>query len=164
MSIPNIQHMSDVAIQSLTRIISGGQTGVDRAALDIAIQLDIPHGGWCPRGRRAEDGIIDGRYHLKETVSEDYAQRTEFNVRDSDGTLILNIGELSGGTLLTAQCARQLNRPLLIINLNEPFVCAPVYTWLNRSEIKILNIAGPRESKWTGIYKLASIYLEKIFS
>lgn len=156
--------MPDIAIQRLTRIISGGQTGVDRAALDIAIELGMPHGGWCPCGRIAEDGIIDVHYQLYETDSEDYARRTDFNVRDADGTLILNAGELSGGTALTVQCARQLNKPYLIINLNEPFSFEPVYAWLNRHGIKILNIAGPRESKCQGIYSLTEQFLRALLT
>ena len=156
--------MPDIAIQRLTRIISGGQTGVDRAALDIAIELGMPHGGWCPCGRIAEDGIIDVHYQLYETDSEDYAQRTDFNVRDADGTLILNAGELSGGTALTVQCAKQLNKPYLIINLNEPFSFEPVYAWLNWHGIKILNIAGPRESKCQGIYSLTEQFLRALLT
>ena len=156
--------MPDIAIQHLTRIISGGQTGVDRAALDIAIELGMPHGGWCPCGRIAEDGIIDVHYQLYETDSEDYTQRTDFNVRDADGTLILNAGELSGGTALTVQCAKQLNKPYLIINLNEPFSFEPVYAWLNRHGIKILNIAGPRESKCQGIYLLTEQFLRALLT
>ncbi|MBM2829942.1 MAG: hypothetical protein HW411_732 [Gammaproteobacteria bacterium] len=156
--------MPDIAIQRLTRIISGGQTGVDRAALDIAIELGMPHGGWCPCGRIAEDGIIDVRYQLYETDSEDYTQRTDFNVRDADGTLILNAGELSGGTALTVQCARQLNKPYMIINLNEPSSFEPVYAWLNRHGIKILNIAGPRESKYQGIYSLTQQFLRALLT
>jgi len=156
--------MPDIAIQRLTRIISGGQTGVDRAALDIAIELGMPHGGWCPCGRIAEDGIINVHYQLYETDSEDYAQRTDFNVRDADGTLILNAGELSGGTALTVQCAKQLNKPYLIINLNEPFSFEPVYAWLNWHGIKILNIAGPRESKCQGIYSLTEQFLRALLT
>ena len=82
----------------LTRIVSGGQTGVDRAALDVALELSIPCGGWCPKGRKAEDGALPARYPLKETPSEEYAQRTTWNVRDSDGTLILTHGAPTGGT------------------------------------------------------------------
>ncbi|MBI4006817.1 MAG: putative molybdenum carrier protein [Gammaproteobacteria bacterium] len=156
--------MPDIAIQRLTRIISGGQSGVDRAALDIAIELDIPHGGWCPRGRMAEDGIIERCYQLKEADDEDYMRRTELNVRDSDGTLILNTGKITGGTALTLQFARQLNKPLLIINLDQPYDCKPVYNWLNRYEIEILNIAGPRESKHQGIYSMAERFLRDLFS
>mgnify|MGYP003793290687 CR=1 FL=1 len=90
----------------IKKIVSGGQTGVDRAALDVAMQLGIPVGGWCPRGRRAEDGRIPDSYPLREASSVNYAKRTELNVRDSDGTLILSGGPLTGGTALTESLAR----------------------------------------------------------
>ncbi len=104
----------------LEKIISGGQTGVDRAALDAALQCGFPCGGWCPKGRRAEDGRIDDRYPLSETPKRRYQQRTEWNVRDSDGTLILATGELTGGTLLTARLAEEYERPLFYVDLSEP--------------------------------------------
>src|SRR6266571_9073801 len=86
------------AAMVVSKIVSGGQTGVDRAALDVALELGIPCGGWCPRGRRAEDGIIPERYPLIETPTTAYPQRTERNVRDSDGTLVLTVGRADGGT------------------------------------------------------------------
>ncbi|HEY7840487.1 MAG TPA: putative molybdenum carrier protein, partial [Gammaproteobacteria bacterium] len=95
----------------LQRIVAGGQTGVDRAALDAAIRHGIAHGGWCPRGRLAEDGTVPDRYALRETNSWDYAERTERNVLDSNGTLILNSGPLEGGTLLTREFAEEHGRP-----------------------------------------------------
>jgi hypothetical protein len=84
-------------MSGLQRIVSGGQAGVDRAALDWAIARGIPHGGWCPAGRIAEDGMIPERYQLRETASPGYRERTRRNVEDSDGTLILNLGELDAG-------------------------------------------------------------------
>src|SRR5215471_7567840 len=106
------------ATQHELRIVSGGQTGVDRAALDAALELGVPCGGWCPRGRAAEDGPIDDRYPLHETPSRDVEQRTEWNVRDSDGTLILNRGpELTGGTLLTQRVAQRDRKPWMVIDL-----------------------------------------------
>ncbi len=89
----------------LARIVSGGQTGVDRAALDVAIARRLPHGGWCPRGRRAEDGAVPARYALREHASPDYAARTERNVVDSDATLVLAIGSPTNGTALTVRLA-----------------------------------------------------------
>ncbi|PSQ85488.1 MAG: molybdenum cofactor carrier, partial [Bacteroidetes bacterium QH_2_63_10] len=91
----------------MRKIISGGQTGVDRAALDAALAFNVPVGGWCPKGRRAEDGQIPDRYPLEETPSEAYEQRTAWNVRDSDGTLIITDGSLEGGTALTMTEARR---------------------------------------------------------
>jgi len=98
------------------KIISGGQTGVDRAALDFAIQYGFEHGGWCPRERLAEDGVIPSVYQLRETDSMEYNERTGKNVLDSDATLIVaRGGELSGGTAFTKACAEQHRRPLLVV-------------------------------------------------
>ena len=101
----------------LERIISGGQTGVDRAALDAAIELGIPHGGWCPRGRRAENGVIPSRYQLKEIEGIDYSERTRRNIVESDATLILTSGPLQGGTLLTFNLCIKLSRPVRVVQL-----------------------------------------------
>ena len=136
----------------MSRLVSGGQTGVDRAALDVALALGIPCGGWCPRGRRADDGPIDARYPLQETPSADYAMRTEWNVRDSDGTLVLTRGETQGGTALTVTLARQRGRPVLVVDLaSEPDVRV-VGDWLRREGIRVLNVAGPRERGAPGIH------------
>lgn len=148
----------------IKKIVSGGQTGVDRAGLDAAIQHNIPHGGWCPRGRRAEDGRIDDKYQLVETAGQDYAIRTESNVRDSDGTLILNIGRLEGGTAYTAHIAELLHKPCLIIDISASPDTAEVLGWLKDYNIQILNIAGPRESKCPGIYDKAVTELTRILS
>ena len=133
------------------KIISGGQSGVDRAALDIAIELGISHGGWCPAGRKAEDGPIPPHYCLRETRETDYATRTRLNVRDSDGTLILTLGDISSGTLKTFEIAKELGRPLLLMDLNKPLANSEFQNWLSTNQIKVLNIAGPRESKYSGI-------------
>ncbi len=138
-------------IPTLEKIVSGGQTGVDRAALDVARELHIPFGGWCPKGRRAEDGIIDSCYALEETPSSDYRQRTEWNVRDSDGTLILSYGELSGGTKLTAGLVQKLKKPLFIANLLTTDLNLENFRkWFESSGIKVLNVAGPRGSRDPG--------------
>ena len=130
-------------------IISGGQTGVDRAALDIAIELGMPHGGYCPKGRRAEDGIIPSKYNLIEHSSVQYAGRTIENVLSSDGTLILHIGIISNGTALTKEFCIQQRKPLIIINiLNESKSdWLNFNNWLKDNSINILNVAGPRESE-----------------
>src|SRR5207247_1854205 len=101
----------------ITRIVSGGQTGVDRAALDVALELGVPCGGWCPQGRRAEDGRIDERYPLRETPWDGYPQRTEWNVRDTDGTLVLTLGKPDRGTALTVRLERSKKKPCLVIDL-----------------------------------------------
>lgn len=148
----------------LVRIVSGGQTGVDRAALDAAIALGLPHGGWCPAGRRAEDGPISRKYLLRETRSPKYGVRTRRNVRDSDGTLILHRGELSGGTELTRRIAIELNRPLLIIDLDAPPELELVRRWIEEQEIRVLNVAGPRESSSPGIGQSAFSFLSGLLS
>jgi len=132
------------------RIVSGGQTGVDRGGLDAAIELGIEHGGWCPRGRRAEDGAIPDRYQLNETDSADYSARTEKNVVDSDATLIITRDEPSGGTALTIECARKHGRPLLVVDVAkmEMVAAAVRVAWfVDDYGIGTLNVAGPRGSK-----------------
>jgi hypothetical protein len=136
---------------SIARIVSGGQTGVDRAALDVALAAGIPCGGWCPRGRLAEDGTIPLRYPLEETPRADYAERTEWNVRDSDATLILAAGPLTGGTALTRKLAARLGRPCLVVDLRSAPDAGLVRSWLDREAVRVLNIAGPRESTAPGI-------------
>ena len=140
-------------------VVSGGQTGVDRAALDVALERGIPCGGWCPNGRLAEDGPISPRYPLNETTSADYGQRTEWNVRDSDGTLILNRGRLGGGTAQTVDLAARLGKPHLILDPAKRSSCAAVRAWVKRHKIRVLNVAGPRESKRLGIYAQAARFL-----
>ncbi len=146
------------------KIVSGGQTGVDRAALDVAIELGITHSGWCPSGRKAEDGVIPARYQLHETETSEYIERTRLNVRDSDGTLVLGIGEPTGGTLQTIRIADELNKPLLSIDLSKPPTAAQINHWLQSNNIKVLNIAGPRGSKQPDIGKLSRDFLKKLFT
>jgi hypothetical protein len=147
----------------IQKVISGGQTGVDRAALDFALENGIPCGGWCPQGRKAEDGMIPPRYPLQETPSPDYKERTEWNVRDSDGTLILTWGKPTQGTAFTIEVAQRLGKPCLIIDLLSPPFWPAVYDWFKKYSLNILNVAGPRESKVPEIYGRALDYLEKIF-
>jgi hypothetical protein len=142
------------------RIVSGGQTGVDRAALDVALRLGLPCGGFCPRGRRAEDGPLARRYPLVETPSPDYAQRTEWNVRDADGTLVLTSGALRGGTALTARRARALGKPLLVLDLALEPDPRSVAAWATAHGVRVLNVAGPRESQRPGFYARAFRFLE----
>lgn len=149
---------------SVAKIISGGQTGVDRAALDAALKLGLPCGGWCPKGRRAEDGIIPPQYPLEETSSPDYPQRTAMNIQDSDGTLLLAWGSPAGGTLLTLKLARKLRKPHLLIALNEGGEPRRVGEWLRNSGVQTLNVAGPRETEAPGIYARALDFLLAIFA
>lgn len=133
------------------QIVSGGQTGVDRGALDAAIALGIDHGGWCPRGRLAEDGEIPERYKLCETESPRYSVRTRQNVVDSSGTLILCHGPLQGGTELTYRLAQQCAKPCCAVDFSESFDTDKVRHWLRSDKVRILNVAGPRESSCPGI-------------
>ena len=141
------------------KIISGGQTGVDRAALDVALERGLDCGGWCPRGRRAEDGVIDAHYPLRETHTDEYPERTELNVRDSDGTLILTRGAPEGGTALTRRLAHRLGKPCKVVDLDKPPSPATVATWIAKRGIQTLNVAGPRD---TAIGEEARRYLKKL--
>lgn len=147
---------------SVRRIVSGGQTGVDRGALDAAIFLGIDHGGWCPRGRLAEDGPIPLRYELAETDSAKYPVRTEQNVIDSDGTLILYAGELQGGTSLTWRLARDHDKPVLAIDLAGPVDYCETRRWIADHAIEVLNVAGPRESSSSGIADAARSFIAQL--
>ncbi|MCU0838755.1 MAG: putative molybdenum carrier protein [Rhodospirillales bacterium] len=146
------------------RIVSGGQTGVDRAALDVAAALDIPTGGWVPLGRRAEDGPLPAHYPLQETASDRYAERTRLNVRDADATLVLCRGRPTRGTALTLSFARQLGRPHLVVDLRRAPPVDVVHAWLRRYEVRVLNVAGPRESLAGGIYAEAADYLSAVLT
>jgi len=148
------------------RIVSGGQTGVDRAALDAALLRGASCGGWCPAGRRAEDGPIADRYPLTEMASSDYIERTVANARDSDATLILCYAEftedthsVSAGTTLTAEAAKNYNRPLFIARLvagaADAGIVKDITAWIREHRVAALNIAGPRESECPGIYASA---------
>lgn len=148
----------------IDRVVSGGQTGVDRAALDAALDLGLDCGGWCPRGRRAEDGAVPKRYPLKETESTDYRARTKRNIADSDGTLILVTGALTGGTALTRELAISARKPLLIIDLDSPAPLSEVCGWIRDNDVRTLNVAGPRESQRPGIADRAIDYLSALFS
>jgi hypothetical protein len=112
------------------KIISGGQTGVDRSALDAALTLNIPCGGWCPNGGKAEDGPIPPHFPLQETPSSDYRVRTEKNVTDSDGTLILTHGPVTGATAYTVTLAKKHKKPYFILDLALPADPKPVLAWL----------------------------------
>ncbi len=147
---------------SIEKIVSGGQTGVDRAALDAALDANCPCGGWCPAGRRAEDGVIPCRYPLAETPSAEYEQRTEWNVRASDGTLVIARGEINGGTAYTLATARRSGKPVIAVNARDEGAAATVRTWIAVHGIRVLNVAGPRESKEAGIYRDALILLAVI--
>jgi hypothetical protein len=148
----------------LAKLISGGQTGVDRAALDVALDLGIPCGGWCPLGRRAEDGPIAPHYPLTETGSPAYPVRTRWNVRDADATLILTRGAPDRGTALTCTLAEKMRKPLLVVRLDESPAAASVQEWMAAHAIGILNVAGPRESSQPGIYAQSREFLLQVLA
>lgn len=147
-------------VSTLQCIVSGGQTGADRAALDWAMQHGISHAGWCPRGRKAEDNLpINTRYQLKETPSDDYAQRTEWNVRDSDGTVIFSIAShFSGGSALTQSFAQQYHKPYMHIHSVSSYPGSVLLAFLKQHNIRVLNVAGPRASTKSGI----SVFVTKV--
>ena len=151
----------------LLKIISGAQTGVDRAALDAALELGIPHGGWVPKGRKAEDGIIPEKYKMMEMPTERYAGRTERNILDSDGTLIISRGALTEGSDLTRQLAIKHARPWLHTDLHRigaTEAARTIHAWLERHGISVLNVAGPRASKDPGIYSLTRDILKRVIN
>lgn len=149
----------------IAKVISGGQTGADRAGLDVAMKMNIAVGGWCPAGRRAEDDIIPDCYPLEETPSAEYSVRTRRNVRDSDGTLVLNFGELDGGTSKTVEFAKKIGKPCLVVQLDDPKhpKSGAIKKWLISNNIRILNVAGPRESKRPGVYRKCTTFLGSLF-
>lgn len=144
------------------RIVSGGQTGVDRGALDAALALGLPVGGWCPRSRRSEDGEIPARYPLVETSSAAYPVRTRMNVHDSDATLILTLGDLDSGSKLAARLAQRAGKPCLVVPLDAPDALQQARAWLAQVRPQVLNIAGPRESRQRGIYGRAFAFLSRV--
>jgi hypothetical protein len=142
------------------KIVSGGQTGADQAGLDWAVSHHIEHGGWCPKGRRSEDGEIDSAYPLTETPTPGYLERTEWNIRDSDASVIFTLAEeLDGGSKKTAELADKLGRPWRHFH---PRV-HPKYlaSFLNRYQVRTLNIAGKRESLAPGIGKFVRAVLDQ---
>jgi hypothetical protein len=137
---------------------------VDRAALDVALDLGLPCGGWCPRGRKAEDGPLPDRYPLTETPFPSYRQRTRRNVRDSDGTLILVRGQPTGGTALTLDVARRLRKPFLVVDPAGPLGAADVRAWAAENGVHVLNVAGPRASENPDLYDQALHFLRQLLA
>lgn len=146
------------------RIISGGQTGVDRAALDVALSLGLACGGFCPRGRLAEDGRIPDHYPLTELPSRSYAARTRANVQAADATLILAPMPLQGGTRLTFDSCAELGRPCLVVDPRDATGLSRAQQWLEEVRPRVLNVAGPRESQVPGISQLAFTFLHRLLA
>lgn len=149
--------------KGIVKVVSGGQTGVDRAALDAALALGLSCGGWCPKGRRAEDGEIPRRYPLAEASTEDYAERTELNVRDSDATLVLTWGLPRTGTKLTIDVAKTFSKPCFVADLSRGVDLLAVRDWLYGARVGCLNVAGPRASKHPKVYPAALRTLTTLF-
>lgn len=148
------------------RIISGGQTGVDRAALDFGLEHGIEIGGFCPKGRIAEDGLIDLRYGLTELSNSNYSQRTLKNVVSSDATLIIYYEKLSGGTLNTRDYCMEQKKPFLLIDVSQKTLDSygkEVLDWILKNNVQILNLAGPRHSKCELCYGLTKSLLAFVF-
>ncbi|MGF1935431.1 MAG: putative molybdenum carrier protein [Nostoc sp. ChiQUE02] len=162
--------MSDKIVRykpwSVELIISGGQTGADRAALDWAIKHNIPHSGWCPKGRLAEDGVIEPKYTLKETSSSVYEERTDLNVRDSDATVIFTIApQLIKGSLRTLSCAKKYKKPWIhLVKLNnalEPYI--QLLEFLQKHNVRVLNVAGSRESEESEVGNFVTNTLQSLY-
>lgn len=149
------------------KIVSGGQTGVDRAALDVALKHGLECGGWCPAGRWAEDGAIPARYPVRELPGAGVAERTRQNVSDSDATVIFCGGEPRGGTAVTIRCCQRLHRSHIVIDASQTDAADAVSTlntFLRDNAIDVLNIAGPRASEWPDGYDYAARVLERLLS
>jgi hypothetical protein len=150
--------------EAIPKIISGGQTGADRAALDWALSRKLPCGGWCPKGRKAEDGIIPETYPLRESTSTSYLQRTEWNVRDSDGTVLFSVSPtLTGGSKKTVEFAKKHNKPWLHLHAGQPDCEYRLRSFLTDNAIGILNVAGPRGSKEPDVARFVMRTLDGTF-
>ena len=158
-----MQHKFPVCTQ-ISKIVSGGQTGVDRGALDFAIAHGIAHGGFCPKGRRSESGRIPDLYNLTECSSPDYVMRTALNVQHSDGTLIITRGRPKGGTRKTVDFCIKLRKPMFIVDLRDKLKPPEFATWVREHKVRTLNVAGPRESKQSGICKQTAQILSELFA
>ena len=145
------------------KVISGGQTGVDLAALDAAMETTLSVGGACPKGRRYEAGRIPEHYPLQELTSSDYLSRTVRNVLDADGTLVLAFGEPTGGTLATIECANNHRKPLAVIDLLTNPKVDDAQRWIENHGIRTLNVAGPRGSHDARVYPYAHEFLRHLF-
>jgi hypothetical protein len=147
------------------RIVSGGQAGADRAALDWALAHGVHCGGWCPKGRKAEDGPIDAKYPMKETPSASYVQRTEWNVRDSDATVLFSIDPtLSGGSKKTMEFAQKYNKPRLHLHAGVTDAVDKLKGFVQENSAKVINVAGPRASKEAGVGEFVMRTLEEAFT
>jgi hypothetical protein len=158
----------------IKKIVSGGQTGADRGALDAAIEMGVPHGGWCPKGRLAEDGLIPSGYRLRETATPSYAERTEANVIDSDATVLFTDGPATGGSLQTIEFAIRHGRPWLhvdIARMSYAQAANAICKWLAglshtssscRGPRLVLNVAGSRESACPKMHRYVNAVVRSV--
>ncbi|MDB5805436.1 MAG: hypothetical protein JWN73_2758 [Betaproteobacteria bacterium] len=157
--------MNFTVFNHVSKVTAGCETGVSRAALDWALSRPLPHGGWCPRGRRAEDGKLEARYKLSETISDGDLESIALNVQDSDATLIINQGDLEDDAFEAKKAATAAGKPCLVLQLEgqdlAPLIDA-IAQWMEAHPIKNLNIAGPRESERPRIYRLTRLFLGSI--
>jgi hypothetical protein len=160
-------------MQRLRKVVAGGQTGVDQAALRAARDCGLEIGGWCPPGRVCESGVIPSEFPLKETPVDrspnapeiPRSQRTEWNVRDSDGTIAIVTGEgVDPGTEWTIECAKRDQRPLLVCDVDDPNAQEKIDEWLAVNRIATLNVAGPSEATFPGIGANAYQLLRQMFN
>lgn len=148
----------------IEKIVSGGQTGADIAALDVALHYNFPHGGWCPKGRLSLDGPIPAKYQLTETPSASYPQRTEWNVRDSDGTVVFTFArEATGGSLKTINLCKKHGKPCLHIHRSMYDPAERILRFVDEHDLRVLNVAGSRESKEPGIHEWVKDILSYAF-
>jgi pseudouridine synthase len=161
--LPGASGVRQDLVKKRVRVLSGGQTGVDRAALDVALELGLPCGGYCPRGRKAEDGPLPNRYPLVELTSPAYGARTWANVRAAEATLVLTPGPLRGGTLLTVRACKALGKPFWVVDPRCLEKAEELGWRLGREGLVLLNVAGPRESQQPGVYAWAQAFLRRFF-
>lgn len=148
-----------------SKIVSGGQTGADQGALNAALKLNHPCGGWCPKGRKSEAGKIPVKYPLTENTSTKYSARTEMNVKDSDGTLLFTYGESTGGTALTVKLAKLHRKPVYVFDLKQSGAGHDphsVLQWGHANNVSVLNVAGPRESEQPGTRNLVEAVMLRV--
>lgn len=160
-----LEKTTEIKSVTITRIVSGGQTGADQAALDFAIDRGIPHGGWIPRGRMTEAGVLPEKYLLTEMPTASYPKRTEQNVLDSDGTLIVSHGNLAGGAEHTLKMARKHGKPCMHVDMEALHLKEAVkliWEWIYQNEIEVLNVAGARASNDAKIYPTTRAILEAL--
>jgi len=159
--------VEQVTSRRAVKIVSGGQTGVDQGALAAALDLRTPCGGWCPAGRKSEDGTIPVIYPVEELAGADYVERTLRNVQDSDGTAIIFNGELQGGTRLTETYCEEVSKPRVLVNaaaVSETQAIAALLDFVSDNQIHVLNVAGPRASKWSGGHRYAQTLITAVLA